>query len=80
MFKGLYSVIYPTSNLDADKAWWTKLLGIAPYFDQPFYAGFQVEGYELGLDPNAGAEGNTQAVGADARIGISLFGQRDNHY
>jgi predicted enzyme related to lactoylglutathione lyase len=26
----------------------------APYFDQPFYAGFNIQGYELGLDPGHG--------------------------
>src|SRR5262249_32743137 len=26
--------------------------GTAPYFDQPFYVGFNIGGYELGLDPN----------------------------
>ncbi len=28
-------------------------LGFPPYFDQPFYVGFSVAGYELALDPNA---------------------------
>jgi predicted enzyme related to lactoylglutathione lyase len=27
-------------------------LGFDPYFDQPFYVGFNVGGFELGLDPN----------------------------
>jgi hypothetical protein len=26
------------------------VLGQEPYFDQPFYVGFNVGGYELGLD------------------------------
>jgi predicted enzyme related to lactoylglutathione lyase len=26
--------------------------GIEPYFDEPFYVGFNVGGYELGLDPS----------------------------
>ncbi|WP_461128469.1 VOC family protein [Spirosoma aerophilum] len=34
------------------KVWYSKALGIEPYFDQPFYVGFNVGGYELGLDPN----------------------------
>lgn len=25
---------------------------MAPYFDEPFYVGFNVGGYELGLDPD----------------------------
>jgi len=48
---GLRTVIYPTSDLDAAKRWWTGLIGTPPYFDQPFYVGFEVGGYELGLLP-----------------------------
>lgn len=50
---GLRTVIYAAPDLDALKAWYTDLLGFGPYFDQPFYVGFNVGGYELGLDPNA---------------------------
>ncbi|MFD8481718.1 VOC family protein [Kitasatospora sp. NPDC059673] len=52
MFLGLRTVIYPAPDLAAAKAWWTSVLGIEPYFDQPFYVGFNVGGYELALDPN----------------------------
>jgi hypothetical protein len=51
--KGLRTVIYPSTDLEADKAWWSGLLGTQPYFDQPFYVGFAVAGYELGLLPDA---------------------------
>lgn len=50
---GLRTLIYPTLNLEQDKKWWADALGFPPYFDQPFYVGFNVGGYELGLDPNA---------------------------
>jgi predicted enzyme related to lactoylglutathione lyase len=50
-FLGLRSSIYPASNLAESKAWWTKSLGIEPYFDEPFYVGFNLGGYELGLNP-----------------------------
>jgi predicted enzyme related to lactoylglutathione lyase len=50
---GLRTVIYPVPDLDAAKAWWIRLLGQQPYFDEPFYVGFEVAGYELGLLPNA---------------------------
>ncbi len=33
---GLRTVIYPSPDLDAAKAWWTALLGAGPYFDEPF--------------------------------------------
>ncbi|HEV7525444.1 MAG TPA: VOC family protein [Acidimicrobiia bacterium] len=49
---GLRTVIYPSPDLDAAKAWWTELLGFGPYFDEPFYVGFEAGGYELGLLPN----------------------------
>jgi catechol 2,3-dioxygenase-like lactoylglutathione lyase family enzyme len=51
MFLGLRTVIYPAPDLGAAKAWYTELLGFAPYFDEPFYVGFEVGGYELGLNP-----------------------------
>ena len=53
MFLGLRTVIYPAPDLTASKAWYTKLLGVEPYFDEPFYVGFKVAGYELALDPVA---------------------------
>jgi predicted enzyme related to lactoylglutathione lyase len=50
---GLRTVIYPAPDLDAAKAWWSAFLGAGPYFDEPFYVGFDVGGYELGLLPDA---------------------------
>ena len=51
--EGLRTVIYPAPELEEAKAWWARLLGIDPYFDEPFYVGFEVTGYELGLLPTA---------------------------
>jgi catechol 2,3-dioxygenase-like lactoylglutathione lyase family enzyme len=56
MFLGLRTVIYPAPDLDAAKRWYTDLLGAPPYFDEPFYVGFNVAGYELGLDPDASVD------------------------
>lgn len=53
MFLGIRTVIYPAPDLATAKAWWTRVLGIEPYFDEPFFVGFSPGGYELGLDPNA---------------------------
>jgi len=52
MFQGLRTVIYHVDDLGKAKAWYTEALGIKPYFDQPFYVGFNVGGFELGLDPD----------------------------
>ena len=51
--EGLRTVIYPAPDLDATKAWWTGFLGVEPYFDEPFYVGYSIGGYELGLLPTA---------------------------
>jgi catechol 2,3-dioxygenase-like lactoylglutathione lyase family enzyme len=52
---GLRTVIYPAPDLEAAKTWWTELLGYGPYFDEPFYVGYEVGGYELGLLPDGQA-------------------------
>jgi len=52
MLEGLRSQIYQVADLAAARAWYTVLLGKPPYFDEPFYVGFNVGGYELGLQPS----------------------------
>jgi predicted enzyme related to lactoylglutathione lyase len=52
MVKGLGTVIYHVTDLDQAKAWYARAFEQQPYFDQPFYVGFDIAGYELGLDPN----------------------------
>jgi len=54
-FLGLRTALYPVSNLAKAKAWYSQVLDTAPYFDEPFYVGFNVGGFELGLDPDASA-------------------------
>ena len=54
---GLATVIYPVSDLDRAKAWYARAFNTAPYFDQPFYVGFEIGGYELGLLPDEGRPG-----------------------
>lgn len=51
MFLGLRTIVYPAPDLQATKAWWTQLLGSEPYFDEPYYVGYSVGGYELALSP-----------------------------
>jgi hypothetical protein len=50
---GLRTVIYPVVDLAAATGWWSQLLGSRPYLQRPFYVGFSVAGYELGLLPDA---------------------------
>ncbi len=56
MFLGLRTQIYHTPDLPKAKAFYQQLLGTEAYFDQPFYVGFNVAGYELGLIPDDPAE------------------------
>ncbi len=49
---GLRTVCYFVENLDEAKQWYTKAFGVEPYFDEPFYVGFNIGGYELGLQPD----------------------------
>lgn len=54
---GLRTTIYKVSDLSEAKSWYEKAFKIEPYFDEPFYVGFNIQGYELGLLPE---EGKTQ--------------------
>lgn len=56
MFLGLRTVVYPVADIAASTSWFTRLLGVAPYFEEPYYVGFDVQGYEPGLRP-AGQSG-----------------------
>src|SRR5438034_5960359 len=71
MFQGLRTVIYPVSDLDQARAWYSSVLGIEPYFDQPFYVGFNVGGYELGLDPDPSSSAGAGAGGVVVYWGVS---------
>ncbi len=50
-FHGLRTTIYQVPDINKAKAWYTKVLGVKPYFDEVFYVGFNIGGYELGLHP-----------------------------
>lgn len=72
MLVGLRTAIYPAPDLIAAKLWYSKVLGQPPYFDEPFYVGFSVGGFELGLLPD-GQPGTTgpQALWAVEDIEIA---------
>ena len=68
IFLGLRTAKYSTIDLISAKQWYTELLGVAPYFDQPFYVGFNVGGFELGIVPD------DAAVGARPEAGVAYWG------
>jgi len=50
-FLGLRTAVYHVGDLQLAKEWYSKAFEVEPYFDEPFYVGFNIEGYELGLQP-----------------------------
>ncbi len=83
---GLRTVIYHVPDLQRAKAWYSSAFGIQPYFDEPFYVGFNIGGCELGLDPDTqgvkpgpggsvaywGVQNAVEAVAHFTRSGASL--------
>lgn len=62
MFLGLRTAIYQVSDIAKAKDWYSSVLGFAPYFDEPFYVGFNVGGYELGLQPSEADANKSEGV------------------
>lgn len=55
---GLRTVGYKVSDLNKAKEWYAKAFNTEPYFDEPFYVGFNIAGYELGLQPDESVKGD----------------------
>ena len=76
MILGLRTVAYHVTDLPKAKAWYCLALGKEPYFDQPFYVGYNVGGFELGLVPDGPAgPGGTDAYWgvADAKAAMAML-------
>lgn len=71
MFLGLRTAKYSARDLAAAKQWYAEVTGVQPYFDEPFYVGFNVGGFELGITP----DGDSGTERAEA--GIAYWGVRD---
>jgi len=72
MFLGLRTAAYYVPDIAKARDWYSSILGFAPYFDQPFYVGFNVAGYELGLQPSEPSANKTEAV-------VAYWGVEDAH-
>jgi predicted enzyme related to lactoylglutathione lyase len=76
---GLRTVIYRVDDLDRAKAWYRQAFEVEPYFDQPFYVGFNVGGFELGLDPDLSG-GRPGPGGAVAYWGVASIEAAVDHF
>jgi predicted enzyme related to lactoylglutathione lyase len=79
MVHGLRTVIYKVPDLDRAKAFYSAAFGVAPYFDEPYYVGFNVGGYELGLDPDTSGSAPGPG-GALAYWGVPEIGAAVEHF
>ena len=66
MIKGLRTALYPAPELALAKDWYESVFQQKPYFDEPFYVGFEIGGFELGLVPDL----LPGEVGAEALWGV----------
>ena len=48
---GLRTAAYKVGNITEATEWYSKAFSTEPYFVEPFYVGFNIGGYELGLQP-----------------------------
>jgi predicted enzyme related to lactoylglutathione lyase len=67
---GLRTVCYKVQDINKAKAWYAEAFMTEPYFDQPFYVGFNIAGYELGLQPDDAVTGDNT---------ITYWGVEDIH-
>jgi predicted enzyme related to lactoylglutathione lyase len=79
MVRGIGTVIYHVADLDRGKIWYASAFGQQPYFDQPFYVGFNIGGYELGLDPDPEA-GKSGPGGSVAYWRVDAIDESVKHF
>lgn len=65
----IQSWVVAVSDLDAAKAVYTALLG-EPHTDQPYYVGYNVDGFEVGLNPAGGDAGSVTYTDVDDLDGM----------
>jgi catechol 2,3-dioxygenase-like lactoylglutathione lyase family enzyme len=56
MTTAIRSLVIPVSDLEAAKSVYSALLG-APHTNEPYYVGYDVDGFEVALTPGAVAGG-----------------------
>lgn len=62
MNEGFTTIIYPVRDIAQAKKLYTKLLGVEPIMDEPYYVGYRVGNQDIGLDPNGFKQGMTGAT------------------
>ncbi len=50
-FLGLRTCTYKVSDIEKATTWYSSILGIEPYFNEPFYVGFNVAATNWDFNP-----------------------------
>jgi hypothetical protein len=46
---GIRTTIYKVSDIQKATEWYSNAFETNPYYNEPYYVGFNIKGYELGL-------------------------------
>jgi predicted enzyme related to lactoylglutathione lyase len=70
MGRNIKLIVYPVKDIEKAKRFYSQFLGVNPYIESPYYAGYKIDGQEVGLDPNSklGPIGYTDVV--DIKISL----------
>jgi len=77
--KGLRTTIYRVSDLEKAKVWYAKAFRVEPYFDEPYYVGFSICGYELGLQPEESGESGSKLPSVISYWGVEDITKEYDH-
>ena len=75
---GLRTTIYMVSDIAEGTDWYSKAFNTKPYFNEPFYVGFNIGGYELGLQPEERAI-NTKTENVFSYWGVNNIHEAYQH-
>lgn len=77
MTDGIRTIIFPVRDLAGARERFRELTGVEPYMDEPYYVAFDVNGQDVGLDPNGHRQGMTGPVAywhvADIRASLQAL-------
>lgn len=62
MSQEINTIIYPVKDAAGAKRLYSTLLGTEPFVDEPYYIGYQLNGMQVGLDPNGHSRNMTGPV------------------
>ena len=57
-----HTIVLPTPDLDAATAFYRAAWGAEPHTETPYYVGFNLDGQEIGLNPQGERDGMTGPV------------------